>query len=283
MEDIFARMRAAREEAPAPEETEAGQVAVEAEHRAPPEVASVVSEPGTVGEEHPAEAASPEEESESLLRRRDELVESIHHQVVRKLKRVVQDEQNDVLDRLRSYRGKPSVAVLLLSEEAQTARYADATRPLLEEAAAAGVRFGAEVQGRDAQVSDAAGVSDVARDLARAVGLAVRGRLERAAEQGADDEASMSDSVGAAYRDWKGKRADRVAGDHVAAAFALGVMAATPDGGLLRWMVDDGEGRCPDCDDNALGGPTAKGEVYPTGQLHPPAHPGCRCILVPSP
>jgi hypothetical protein len=67
----------------------------------------------------------------------------------------------------------------------------------------------------------------------------------------------------------------------VAAAFARGVLAATPDGVSLRWVVDDGEDRCPDCDDNALGGATAKGEAYPTGQIHPPAHPGCRCILVP--
>jgi hypothetical protein len=42
------------------------------------------------------------------------------------------------------------------------------------------------------------------------------------------------------------------------------------------------EGQCPDCDDNALE-PTVKGEAFPTGQPHPPAHPGCRCLLVPQP
>ena len=221
------------------------------------------------------------EEDEFLLRRRDELLDPIQQRLARKLKRVVQDEQNDVLDRLRSYRGKPAVDVLLLSEEAQTARYADATRPLLEEAAAAGTRFGAGGQDGEAAAPDGAGVDEVARELAAAVGSAIRRKLERAAEQGGDDEVSMSDSVGAAYREWKGKRADRVAGDHLAAAFARGVLAATPEGVSLRWVVDDGEDRCPDCDDNALGGPTAKGEAYPTGQIHPPAHPGCRCILVP--
>jgi hypothetical protein len=24
----------------------------------------------------------------------------------------------------------------------------------------------------------------------------------------------------------------------------------------------------------------AAGEEFPTGQLHPPVHPGCRCLLV---
>ena len=47
----------------------------------------------------------------------------------------------------------------------------------------------------------------------------------------------------------------------------------------LRWVPAD-PGRCPDCDDNALE-PTLKGATFPTGQQHPPAHPGCRCLLVP--
>jgi hypothetical protein len=45
--------------------------------------------------------------------------------------------------------------------------------------------------------------------------------------------------------------------------------------------VHDLGGPCPDCDDNALAGPTPRGEVFPTGQPHPPAHAGCRCLLVP--
>jgi DivIVA domain-containing protein len=300
-DDIFARMRAAQEEsgdhaeaetptdgesaaqAPAAPEAEPPAVA-QAEGNAgaaPPESAAAVSEPAAAVAGEAAEEGEPEE-NESLRRRRDELVEPIQQQAVRKLKRLVQDEQNDVLDRLRSYRGKPSVEVLLLSEEAQTARYVDAMRPLLEQAAAAGARFGAELQQREPATSEPAGVEEVARDLAATVGTAIRRRLERAAEQGSDDEASMSETVGAAYREWKGKRADRVAGDHLAAAFARGVMVATDDGGFLRWVVDDGEDRCPDCDDNALGGPTERGDPYPTGHTHPPAHPGCRCILVPA-
>jgi len=40
-------------------------------------------------------------------------------------------------------------------------------------------------------------------------------------------------------------------------------------------------GRCPDADDNALE-PTVKGQRFPTGQAYPPAHPGCRCLVVPT-
>jgi hypothetical protein len=36
----------------------------------------------------------------------------------------------------------------------------------------------------------------------------------------------------------------------------------------------------PDCLDNALAGPLAFGEAFPTGHTHPPAFEGCRCLLV---
>jgi len=70
-----------------------------------------------------------------------------------------------------------------------------------------------------------------------------------------------------------------VARPHATTAFVRGAVAAAPDGISLRWIVDD-EVPCPDCDDNALAGPTPKGQKFPTGQLHPPAHQGCRCVLV---
>jgi hypothetical protein len=73
-----------------------------------------------------------------------------------------------------------------------------------------------------------------------------------------------------------------VSRQHLAAAFTMGAYRASPDDASLRWLVDDDEGACPDCDDNALAGPTPKGSKFPTGQTYPPAHAGCRCLLVPA-
>jgi hypothetical protein len=47
----------------------------------------------------------------------------------------------------------------------------------------------------------------------------------------------------------------------------------------MCWVVDDGGSPCPDAEDNALAGAVAAGEAFPTGHRHPPAHPGCRCVL----
>ena len=76
------------------------------------------------------------------------------------------------------------------------------------------------------------------------------------------------------------QRLEDVAGDWVTAAFGRGAVASVAPGTGLRWVVDDHGGPCPDCDDNALARPTAAGDPFPTGQVHPPAHVGCRCLLV---
>jgi len=63
-------------------------------------------------------------------------------------------------------------------------------------------------------------------------------------------------------------------------AYARGAYDATPSGSTLRWVPAE-VGRCPDADDNALE-PTVKVQSFPTGQPYPPAHPGCRCLVVPT-
>jgi hypothetical protein len=116
---------------------------------------------------------------------------------------------------------------------------------------------------------------------------ALAGRLRRQLQDavaGAEevDQAALVQRIGAAYRECKAQRVDELAADMVIAAFSRGIVAGNSQA-HLRWVVQDEAGPCPDCDDNALAGPTACGEPYPTGQQHPPAHGGCRCLLVPAP
>jgi hypothetical protein len=47
-------------------------------------------------------------------------------------------------------------------------------------------------------------------------------------------------------------------------------------------VVDPSCEACPDCDDNALAGKVTKGDTFPTGDTVAPAHPDCRCLVVPS-
>jgi DivIVA domain-containing protein len=225
--------------------------------------------------------------SESALSRRDAAVESLEGDLIRQLKRVLQDEQNQVLDVLRRQR-RPTPGAVLPAADDQTARVRAAALPMLRRA---GERGAALVSGSGAKVVPArTGQAERwAAELATDLVAPLRERLERAFAETDDGDdsggaaarnAPVADSLGAAYRQWKTTQVERVARHHVVAAFSRGAYGAVPDGASQSWIVDD-DGPCPDCDDNALAGPVTKGTPFPTGQLHPPAHPGCRCLLVP--
>ena len=119
--------------------------------------------------------------------------------------------------------------------------------------------------------------ADLLIELATVMVGAWRERLVAAIDGAAEDPDEITQALGARYREYRGRELDHALGDALAAAWARGAYAAVPDGTMLRWVPAE-EGRCADCDDNALE-PTARNEAFPTGQLFPPAHPGCRCFL----
>ena len=236
VDDVFAKLRASREEA--------------------------VAKAREVLADEPADEEAPvSNNDERALQERDEAVADVEHKLARRIKRSLQDEQNDVLDRLRSAKTKTAESVLP-SVEDHVARHAGVATPFLQE------------------VGKGVDVASIATELAEAVVHPLRRSLERAFEGGDNPDVEPADRVGMAYREWKADRIERLAGDAVIAAWSRAAYSAVPDGATLRWVVDDQGAACPDCDDNALAGPTAKGDEYPTGQQHPPAHAGCRCLLV---
>lgn len=49
-----------------------------------------------------------------------------------------------------------------------------------------------------------------------------------------------------------------------------------------RWSVDPTSNVCAVCTANAEAGPVPIGDPYPSGDIHTPAHPRCRCAVVPA-
>jgi hypothetical protein len=215
--------------------------------------------------------------------RRAELLDPIVAQLSRRMKRALHDDQNRLLDRVRSSSGSWS-GETLLSEPDQRAFYAGAALGGLREAVMAGVTFVRESESgarRKAQVPDDAVASAVADSMASTVVALIRRRLGElevtiGPEVGAD-------RIGAAYREWRGVRVERLVGDFALEAFSAGIVAAADRASGLRWKVGGAAPACPDCDDNALAGMVGPGESFPTGHRYPPAHPGCRCLVVPTP
>ena len=104
--------------------------------------------------------------------------------------------------------------------------------------------------------------------------------LRRRIADGTDAGEEVAERVGAAFREWRGERIERLVGDYAVQAFSAGVAAATSSGGQLRWVLTSPNG-CSDCDDNALAGAVAVDDSFPTGHAYPPAHSGCRCMVTP--
>jgi hypothetical protein len=261
VDELFARIRAER---PAPGGgTGASPQAVA--------VAAPEDEAGaSPGEDEPEVAEDPEV---VVLRERDAVLATVERELGRRLKRVLADEQNEVLDLLR--RGKSvTFAEVVPAGDEHADRFAIAAGPDLDAAAAHGAaRVGADV---------AVSCDELAGRLGRALVDPLRQRIARSFEDCDGDLEEVSERLRALYREWKGQHIGVAVRHYTAAAYAWGAYEGAPDGAKLRWLVDRTGEPCPDADDNALAGPVAKGTQFPTGDRCSPAHPGCRCLVVPA-
>ncbi|MGP0028919.1 MAG: DivIVA domain-containing protein [Acidimicrobiales bacterium] len=230
-------------------------------------------EPTGVPETAP-EAGAADGPDQVLIARRDELLSPVASQLSRHIKRALGDDQNRLLDVLRSAPATP-VDLLLGSEEIHQATFAAAAVEHLAEAYEAGAQFAG---GQAASGPAQAAAEHAATVLAHNVVTVLRRRIEDSRDAGED----VGARVGAAYRDWRGERVERLAGDCALQSFSAGVLAATPKMATVRWILATPDG-CSDCDDNALAGAVPLDEGFPTGHAGPPAHSGCRCLVAPSP
>jgi hypothetical protein len=307
VEDLFARLRAQRHD-PDPDvetagsDTGAGAALGTAQSQGARSVAVVEGARGrTAGASAQAEtaegtgvAAGPEVEDDeadvdgeepdlpaerAALARRTAVLDPVVTNLARRLKRALQDDQNRLLDRLRQGTGEWT-GNLLSDEDAQRALYVKAAAAAIRESVAAGISYGRSYgsgrQGR-APSPDQATVDSVTGELAGAIVTLLRRRLEGA------DMPDAAERIGAAYREWRGERIERLAEDRVIDAWGAGVLVGSARAGGVRWTRAESGPGCADCEDNVLAGRLAPGDEFPTGHRHPPAHPGCRCVLLPTP
>ncbi|MGO8876937.1 MAG: DivIVA domain-containing protein [Acidimicrobiales bacterium] len=285
---------AAAAEAPADGDVAAAdaEAATEPSQEAVPGAATAATAEEPAADKAPSDEASGDEaavaegeDADAAARgRRNEMLGPVMAQLSRALKRALQDDQNELLNAIRHASGAPDLDVLL-PEPAQRERFAQAASGALAEGWLLG-RSWLRPDGAGESEADEAALKATASETGQLLGLELsaelagllRHRLSEALRPVGEISEGAQDVAGAAYREWKGPRVEGIAGDFATGAFAQGAIAAAA-GTSVRWVVDDGK-PCPDCDDNALAGVQAAGEPWPTGQAHPPVHPGCRCLLV---
>jgi DivIVA domain-containing protein len=289
---LFAKIRAARDE-PAIDEVPSEPPPPADEHAEAAsddgaEAAEPVGAPADkdVGDQTAGDAGSGDEEGDQppedrspFAIRRDELIRPLVTTLSRRLKRTLQDSQNELLDSLRS-KGFQWSADLLPDDTEHLDSYSTAALPALEQASEAGVSFAGtgSTGGPPTEV-----VVGIAHELAQEIVGPLRRRLCDGEGLADAEESVVAEHVGSAFREWKGERIERLAGDHIVAAFSAGTIAAAERGDTthVEWIADSSSGGdpCPDCEDNGLNGAQQPGVDFPTGHRHPPAHPGCRCLL----
>ncbi|MDE3064563.1 MAG: DivIVA domain-containing protein [Acidobacteriota bacterium] len=208
-----------------------------------------------------------------LFARRDGAIEESLAALTRRVKRVLQDDQNAALERLRDVKGM--ITTELEDELAQRARYAEAAHDALADAAAAGARFAFDEAGVTGAAASPAALNDYAADLAVTIVLALRKRIL------ADGSGTAVERANTAYKEWRGARVERLCTDAARRAFHLGVLAAS-QGHPVRFVVAPTDAPCDACALDARSGERPAGQGFPSGSAQPPLHAGCACAVVPA-
>ncbi len=256
--DLFARLRADRP--PADEPTD--------------EQAETEADTGE------AEETDEELTEETPFGQRDAVLVPLIVASGRRLKRVLADEQNEVLDRLRQREPVRSVDALVPSAVEQTARYTDAITAELIGAAEAGAASITGSPDTTIDLSPTGPLESVRASMSGDLVEPLRQRLEAAVDDGDGDNDAITKRVRAVYREWKTQHIDEQLDDLFHLAYARGAIDALPPGTAVQWVVDPNGPPSPDCEDNALAGAMEIGAAFPSGHQWPPMHPGCRCLLL---
>lgn len=280
--DLFARLRAdtgdgtvvdiTPGDAETDDGTERSGTAEAAADRPPAAAADVVGETGDATDEH-ADA------DQTGFELRDEVVTPLIVASAKKLKRVLADEQNEVLDALRRTDSVDGLDALVPEAGDHAARYAEAIADELLDAVHAGSATSRPTNRkiRKALATEAVAAADAVLDQWLVAPL--RDRLSTCITESAGDTTAVTKKVRAVYREWKTQHIDETLDDIVRTAHGRGVLAGFAAGTPIVWEVDERLPACPDCDDNALAGAVGAGDEFPTGHTFAPAHPGCRCLL----
>lgn len=199
----------------------------------------------------------------------------------RKLKRVLADEQNEVLDILRGRLSVKTLDAIVGPKTDHSARMIEALEASLRAAALAGAKFSSDVSDKDLQKIITTQMAAINEYVIATVVVPLRDRLSRSISQASGDNAELTSLVRIVYREWKNQHVDTQVDNIAQNSFGRGTFAALIPGSKVCWKVDPNGPACADAEDNSLAGFVGAGEAFPTGHTYAPAHAGCRCALVP--
>ena len=219
-----------------------------------------------------------------IFSKRDDALTPMIEVLAKKLKRVLADEENAMLNYLQSKKAQVALEKVLPTFDSHVQSFVEATSKDLIEAAMAGAQSLSKSLKADLRkkISNTAVMQVMSKKLADEIVLPLRTRIQKCAEKSAGDSNEMSSLIRTVYREWKMQQVDKLVGDVTRLAYSRGAYLVLDAGTKVCWMVDPNGPPCADAEDNSLAGAIARGENFPTGHEHPVIHSGCRCLVVPA-
>ncbi len=230
------------------------------------------------------EPPKPIEPDLKMFERRDSALIAVDEMLVKKLKRVLADEENAMLNYLQSKKAQVALEKVLPSFENQLQIFVEATSKELIEAAMSGAQSLSKSLKSDLRkkISNATVMQVLSKKLADDIVYPLRERIQKCVESSDGSASEMSSLIRSTYREWKMKQVDKIVGDISRLAYSRGAYLVLETGVKVCWMVDPNGPPCADAEDNSLAGEVNCGEKFPTGDEHPVIHAGCKCLVVPS-
>ena len=201
--------------------------------------------------------------------------------MARKLKRVLADEQNTVLGHVRAKRSSLDIDAVLGTEAEHSARYASAVAEDSMAAASAGAKSVKAAGGSSRRVTQKAIAAHAVSAITAGLVAGFREDARIAIGEAEGDREVLLGLIRDVYRSWKTERIDSHVDDIAGSSYRHGAYLALEPGSKSTWMAEPDTNCCSECEDNSLGGSVVRGDDFPTGHSHPPAHAGCRCLVAP--
>jgi len=221
--------------------------------------------------------------NQSVFEHRAATITAVLDAMVRIAKRVLADDENAIITHVGGKRTSLSPDAVLHDLEQQSRRYVDALREELTSIAVEAARTIQSARRADLRTSALDGVVEgVAHIIVSDLLRQLHDRVQASLESHVDDRDAIIGEVRSTFKQARSETLTKVVTDVAHFAYARGVFTACDTAGKVCWVVDANGPACADAEDNALAGAIRHGEAFPTGQLHPLAHDGCRCLVIPA-
>ena len=219
--------------------------------------------------------------NDAAFERRAEALAPLVTKMSRNLKRVLADEENEILEHLRKRKPVMELKAMCGTPAEHTAKYVDALSNEVTAAAKAGATFvdaGTKRMPTKADVNPA-----ITETVKRLLVAPLRDKISEVLAAHSTDKEGAAKAIRGVYRQWKSTQIDEHIDDVACLAYSRGMYVTFAPGTQVCWMVDPNGPACADAEDNSLAGCVVLGNEFPTGHNEPLAHAGCRCLLAPMP